>query len=55
VTGLAFFIMFSTSFIKIPTVVTSFVVLVAMSLVLFRLVGLLQRRLVRSSLPKSHR
>ncbi|MBK5960474.1 ABC transporter permease [Rhodoplanes elegans] len=53
--GLGFFILFSTSFFKIPAAFAGLVVLVAISLVLFRLVGLAQRTLVPWSLPKSER
>jgi NitT/TauT family transport system permease protein len=53
--GLGFFIAFSTSNFRIPTAFAGLVVLVAMSLLLFRLVGWLQARLVPWSLPKSER
>lgn len=53
--GLGFFIAFSTSNFRIPTAFAGLVVLVAISLVLFRLVGWLQARLVPWSLPKSER
>jgi NitT/TauT family transport system permease protein len=53
--GLGFFIMFSTSFFKVPQAFAGLVLLVALSLVLFRLCGILQRRLVPWSLPKSER
>jgi NitT/TauT family transport system permease protein len=51
--GLGFFILFSTSFFKIPQAFAGLVVLVALSLLLFRLCGYVQRRLVPWSLPKS--
>jgi NitT/TauT family transport system permease protein len=53
--GLGFFIAFSTSFFKIPQAFAGLVILVAISLILFRLCGLLQRWLVPWSLPKSER
>jgi NitT/TauT family transport system permease protein len=53
--GLGFFIMFSTSFFKIPQAFAGLVVLVALSLILFRLCTLTQRWLVPWSLPKSQR
>jgi NitT/TauT family transport system permease protein len=53
--GLGFFIMFSTSFFKIPQAFAGLAVLVALSLVLFRLCSLAQRWLVPWSLPKSQR
>ena len=53
--GLGFFIAFSTSFFKIPQAFAGLVVLVALSLVLFRLCVLAQRWLVPWSLPKSQR
>lgn len=53
--GLGFFIAFSTSNFRIPTAFAGLVVLVAISLVLFRLVGWLQRRLAPWSLPASER
>jgi NitT/TauT family transport system permease protein len=53
--GLGFFIMFSTSFFKIPQAFAGLVVLVTLSLVLFRLCTLAQRWLVPWSLPKSVR
>ncbi|WP_245431053.1 ABC transporter permease [Rhodoplanes roseus] len=53
--GLGFFILFSTSFFKIPAAFAGLVLLVAISLLLFRLVGLVQKRLVPWSLPKSER
>jgi NitT/TauT family transport system permease protein len=53
--GLGFFIAFSTSFFKIPQAFAGLVVLVALSLLLFRLCAVAQRRLVPWSLPKSER
>lgn len=53
--GLGFFIAFSTSNFRIPTAFAGLVVLVAISLSLFRLVGWLQRRLAPWSLPASER
>jgi NitT/TauT family transport system permease protein len=53
--GLGFFIMFSTSFFKIAQAFAGLTVLVALSLVLFRLCSLAQRWLVPWSLPKSER
>ncbi len=53
--GLGFFIAFSTSFFKIPQAFAGLVVLVGLSLVLFRLCAVAQRRLVPWSLPKSER
>jgi NitT/TauT family transport system permease protein len=53
--GLGFFIMFSTSFFKIAQAFAGLAVLVALSLVLFRLCSLAQRWLVPWSLPKSER
>jgi NitT/TauT family transport system permease protein len=53
--GLGFFIAFSTSFFKIPQAFAGLVVLVAISLILFRLVGLAQKVLAPWSLPKSER
>lgn len=53
--GLGFFIMFSTSFFKIAQAFAGLAVLVALSLVLFRLCDLAQRWLVPWSLPKSER
>ncbi|WP_407177264.1 ABC transporter permease [Bradyrhizobium sp. STM 3562] len=53
--GLGFFIAFSTSFFKIPTAFAGLVVLVTISLILFRLVGLAQKLLAPWSLPKSQR
>ena len=53
--GLGFFIAFSTSFFKIPQAFAGLVVLVALSLILFRLCAVAQRRFVPWSLPKSER
>lgn len=53
--GLGFFIAFSTSNFRIPTAFAGLVVLVALSLGLFRLVGWLQGRLAPWSLPRSER
>lgn len=53
--GLGFFIAFSTSNFRIPTAFAGLVVLVAISLALFRLVGWVQLRFVPWSLPKSER
>ena len=53
--GLGFFIMFSTSFFKIAQAFAGLAVLVALSLIFFRLCSLLQRWLVQWSLPKSER
>jgi NitT/TauT family transport system permease protein len=53
--GLGFFIAFSTSMFKLPTAFAGLVALVAISLILFRLVGMLQRWLVPWSLPKDER
>jgi NitT/TauT family transport system permease protein len=53
--GLGFFIMFSTSFFKIPQAFAGLAILVALSLVLFHLCTLAQRWFVPWSLPKSDR
>lgn len=53
--GLGFFIAFSTSYFKIPTAFAGLVVLVSISLILFRLVGLVQKTFAPWSLPKSER
>ncbi len=53
--GLGFFIMFSTSFFKIPQAFAGLVVLVTLTLLLFRLCGAAQRWFVPWSLPKSER
>ncbi len=53
--GLGFFIMFSTSFFKIPKAFAGLAILVALSLALFQLCTLAQRWFVPWSLPKSDR
>ena len=53
--GLGFFIAFSTSFFKIPQAFSGLVILVLLSLTLFRVVGLVQKRFAPWSLPKSER
>lgn len=53
--GLGFFIAFSTSYFKIPAAFAGLGVLVAISLILFRLVAFVQKRLAPWSLPKSER
>ncbi|WP_107989991.1 ABC transporter permease [Breoghania corrubedonensis] len=53
--GLGFFIAFSTSFFKIPQAFSGLVILVLLSLTLFRLVGFVQKRFAPWSLPKSER
>lgn len=53
--GLGFFIAYATSNFRIPTAFAGLVVLVAISLGLFRLVGWVQTRLAPWSLPKSER
>jgi NitT/TauT family transport system permease protein len=53
--GLGFFILFSTSFFKIPQAFAGLVVLVGLSLILFRLCAVAQRKLVPWSLPQSER
>ena len=53
--GLGFFIMFSTSFFKIPQAFAGLAILVALSLALFRPCTLVQRWFVPWSLPKSER
>ncbi|WP_375464042.1 ABC transporter permease [uncultured Methylobacterium sp.] len=53
--GLGFFIAFSTSNFRIPTAFAGLVILVAISLLLFRFVGWLQLRVAPWSLPKSER
>ncbi|PZQ50814.1 MAG: ABC transporter permease [Rhodovulum sulfidophilum] len=53
--GLGFFIAFSTSFFKIPQAFAGLVVLVSLSLVLFRLVGWVQTRYFPWSLPKGEK
>jgi len=49
--GLGFFIAYSTSNFRIPTAFAGLVVLVAISLALFRVVGFIQRRFFGWSLP----
>lgn len=53
--GLGFFIAFSTSFFKIPQAFSGLVILVLLSLTLFRIVGFVQKRFAPWSLPKSER
>jgi NitT/TauT family transport system permease protein len=53
--GLGFFIAFSTSFFKIPQAFAGLVVLVSLSLILFRLVSWVQVRFLPWSLPKGER
>jgi NitT/TauT family transport system permease protein len=53
--GLGFFILFSTSYFKIPQAFAGLVVLVCLTLVLFRLCGAIQQWLVPWSVPKSDR
>lgn len=53
--GLGFFIAFSTSFFKIPQAFAGLVVLVSLSLLLFRLVSWIQVRFLPWSLPKGER
>jgi NitT/TauT family transport system permease protein len=53
--GLGFFIAFSTSYFKIPQAFAGLVVLVTISLLLFRGVGLFQKSFLSWSLPKSER
>ncbi|WP_321341213.1 ABC transporter permease [Breoghania sp.] len=53
--GLGFFIAFSTSFFKIPQAFSGLVILVMLSLALFRIVGFVQKRFAPWSLPKSER
>lgn len=53
--GLGFFIAFSTSFFKIPQAFAALVVLVLLSLILFRLTAWVQRRFAPWSLPQSER
>lgn len=53
--GLGFFIAFSTSFFKIPVAFAGLVVLVTISMILFRLVALVQKTFAPWSLPKSER
>jgi NitT/TauT family transport system permease protein len=51
--GLGFFIAFSTSNFRIPTAFAGLVILVAISLSLFRMVSFIQRRFIGWSLPKA--
>ena len=51
--GLGFFIAFSTSNFRIPTAFAGLVILVAISLGLFRLVSFIQQRFIGWSLPKA--
>ncbi|KAF0806554.1 ABC transporter permease [Alcanivorax xiamenensis] len=51
--GLGFFIAFSTSFFKVPQAFAALAVLVTISLILFRLVAMIQRWWFPWSLPKS--
>ena len=53
--GLGFFIQFSTSFFKIPQAFAGLVLLVALSLILFRICVFVQKRFAPWSLPKSER
>lgn len=53
--GLGFFIMFSTSFFKVPQAFAGLIVLVALSLAMFRLCVIVQRRFAPWSLPKGER
>jgi NitT/TauT family transport system permease protein len=53
--GLGFFIAFSTSFFKIPQAFAGLVVLVSLSLILFRLVTWIQVRFLPWSLPKGEK
>lgn len=53
--GLGYFILYSTSFFKVPQAFAALIVLVAISLALFRLVTLSQRLLFPWSLPKDTR
>lgn len=53
--GLGFFIMFATSFFKIPQAFAGLAILVALSLILFRLCAIAQKYLVPWSLSKSER
>jgi len=50
--GLGYFIAISTSFFRIPAAFVGLIILALMSLLLFQLVGLLQRRLAPWSLPR---
>ncbi len=53
--GLGFFIQFSTSMFKLPQAWAGLVVLVALSLLLFQIIGLVQRVLFPWSVPKERR
>lgn len=53
--GLGYFIQFSTSMFKLPQAWAGLALLVALSLTLFQIVGLVQRLLVPWSLPKENR
>ena len=53
--GLGYFIQFATSFFKINQSFAALILLVAISLIFFQLVGLVQRVLAPWSLPKSER
>lgn len=53
--GLGYFIQFSTSFFKINQAFAALVLLVTISLIFFKLVGLIQRLFAPWSLPKSER
>ncbi len=52
--GLGFYIAFSTSFFKIPQAFAGLVCLVAISLILFRAVGYIQKRFAPWSLPSGN-
>ena len=51
--GLGFFIAFSTSFVKVPQAFAALAILVTISLILFRLVAMIQKWWFPWSLPKS--
>jgi NitT/TauT family transport system permease protein len=51
--GLGFFIAFSTSFFKVPQAFAALAILVTISLILFRLVAMIQKWWFPWSLPKS--
>ena len=53
--GLGFSIAYSTSFFKIPQAFAGLVILVAISLILFRSVSLVQKHFIGWSLPKAER
>jgi NitT/TauT family transport system permease protein len=53
--GLGYFIQFSTSYFKVNQAFAALVLLVTVSLIFFRLIGLLQRWLAPWSLPTSER